>query len=335
VDRRTFIAGTGAMLLAAPLAAEAQPAGKVYRIGLIGSGPPPPPPTDQGSLLSERLRELGWVYGRDFVVEQRAFGDRIERTPDLAAELIHTGVDIFVVEGATDAALVQQVTRTIPIVTLRAGDLVASGVAASLARPGGNVTGVQTLLAELAAKHLSLLKEAIPRLSRSGVLFGRSGASTGPLQGFNAAFLRAADAGGKALGIALQIVTFREGNELKAAFSAFHAERAQGVVVVRNQLLATHTKTLVDLALKHRLPTISDGANFSNQGGLMSYGFNFRDTVRSAADMVDKILRGAKAGEIPIQQAVTFQLRINLKTAKALGLTIPPSLLGRADEVIQ
>jgi putative ABC transport system substrate-binding protein len=264
IDRRTFLAGTGAVLLAAPLAAQAQQPGKVFRIGLVVSGTPPPvpAPADQGPLLYERLREHGWVYGQDFVTDQRAFGDRMDRIPDLASELIRMGVDVFVVEGAADAILVQQVTRTIPIVTLRAGDLVASGVAASLARPDGNVTGVQTLQAELAAKHLSLLKEAIPRLSRSGVLFGRSGASTGPLQGFSAAFLREAEAGGKALGIALQIVTIREGNELKAAFSAFHAERAQGIVVFRNQLLSTHTKTLVDLALKHRLPTISEGGQF-------------------------------------------------------------------------
>jgi len=194
IDRRAFLAGTGAVVLAAPLAAEAQQAGKIYRIGLIGSGTPPPPPTDQGSLLSERLRELGWVYGRDFVVEQRAFGDRIERIPDLAAELIHTGVDIFVIEGAPDAALVQRVTHTIPIVTLRAGDIVKAGLAASLARPSGNVTGTQTLQPELAAKQLSLLKEAIPRLSRSGVLF----AGTYP------AVLREVEAAGKTLGIALR-----------------------------------------------------------------------------------------------------------------------------------
>ena len=275
--------------------------------------------------MSERLRELGWVYGRDFVVEQRAFGDRIERIPDLAAELIHTGVDIFVVEGATDAALVQRVTHTIPIVTLRAGDIVKAGLAASLARPGGNVTGIQTLQPELAAKQLSLLKEAIPRLSRSGVLF----AGTYP------AVLREVEAAGKTLGIALQVESIRGGDELERAFSAFQAKRAQAVVVVRSQYLATHMNTLVNLALKHRLPTISDTTRLAGQGGLMSYGFNHRETTRSAAEIVDKILRGAKAGEIPIQQATTFDLVINLKTAKALGLTIPPSLLQRADEVIQ
>jgi len=276
-------------------------------------------------LLSERLRELGWVYGRDFVVEQRAFGDRIERIPDLAAELIHTGVDIFVVEGAGDARRVQQVTHTIPIVTLRAGDLVEAGLAASLARPGGNVTGIQTLQPQLAAKHLSLLKEAIPRLSRAGIL----------LEGSYEAFLREAESGGKTLGIALQIVSIHGPDELGRAFSAFQAKRDQAVVVVRQPYLSTHAKTLMDLALKHRLPTISDTTRLAGQGGLMSYGFNHREIIRSAAEIVDKILRGAKAGEIPIQQETTFDLVINLKTTKALGLTIPPALLQRADEVIQ
>jgi putative ABC transport system substrate-binding protein len=312
-------------LFAVPIAIEAQQAGKVYRIGLIGSGAPPPTPAGQGPLLYERLRELGWVYGRDFVAEQRAFGDRIDRIPDLAAELIRTGVDIFVVEGAADAVRVQQVTHTIPIVTLRAGDLVEAGLATSLARPGGNVTGIQTLQPELAAKHLSLLKEAIPSLSRSGILF----------LGANAAVLREAEAGGKALGIAVQNVTIHAADELEGAFSAFQAKRAQAVVVVRGQLMSTHLKTMVDLALKHRLPTISDNSRFAAQGGLMSYGYNFRDTVRSAAEIVDKILRGAKVSEIPIQQATTFRLTINLTTAEAIGLTIPPSLALRADEVIR
>jgi putative ABC transport system substrate-binding protein len=245
---------------------------------------------------------------------------------------MRTGADVFVVEGSGDAVRVQQVTYTVPIITLRAGDLVEAGLAASLARPGGNVTGIQTLQPELAAKHLSLLKEAIPRLSRSGILFEGAVSSTG--SGSASAVLRKAEAAGKALGIALQIVTIR-GAGLEGAVAALQAERAQAVIVVRSQFLSTHLKTLVDLALKHRLPTISDGASFARQGGLMSYGYNSRDIVRSAAEIVDKILRGAKASEIPIQQAATFELVINLNTTKALNLTIPPSLLARADQVIE
>jgi putative tryptophan/tyrosine transport system substrate-binding protein len=206
-----------------------------------------------------------------------------------------------------------------------AGDIVEMGLAVSLARPGGNVTGIQTLQPILVPKHLSLLKEAIPRLSRAGVLFA----------GSYAAALREAQAGGKALGITLQIVTVHDADELEGAFSAFRVQRAQGVVLVRNAFMGVHIDTLVDLALKHRLPTISDIASLAARGGLMSYGYVIRDAERSAADIVDKILRGAKASEIPIQQATTFRLIINLKTAKALGLTIPQSLLQRADQVIQ
>jgi len=244
-------------------------------------------------------------------------------------------VDVFVVEGSADAGWVQQVTHAIPIVTSRAGDLVEVGLATSLARPGGNVTGVQTLQPQLAAKHLSLLKEAIPRLSRAGLLTPAPGRGATPGRGAAPAFRREAEAGAKALGIALQSRTIRSADEFEAAFAAFRAERVSAVVVMRNRLLSTHTKTLVDIALKHKLPTISDAPILARQGGLMSYGFDVREAQRSAADIVDKILRGAKASEIPVQQATKFQLLINLKTAKALGLTIPQALLQRADQVIE
>jgi putative ABC transport system substrate-binding protein len=275
--------------------------------------------------LSERLQELSWVYGRDFVVEQRWAGGQLERIPDLVAELIRTGVDIFVVEGFTEAKGVQQVTRTIPIVTLRAGDIVKAGLAASLAKPGGNVTGVQTLQAELTAKQLSLLKEAMPRLSRLGVL----------VYGTYPVVLDEVETAAKTLAIALQVESIRGGDELARAFSAFQSRRAQAVLVVRQQYLSTYLRTVLDLALKYRLPTISDSPSLASEGGLISYGYNFREAVRSAADIVDKILRGATAGETPIRQVTTFNLVINLKTAKALGLTIPQTLLVRADQLIE
>jgi putative tryptophan/tyrosine transport system substrate-binding protein len=208
VRRREFLCGATAAL-ATPVPTGAQPTGKVYRIGIIASGTPPPAPTGQGPILFERMQELGWVYGRDFVAEQRAYGDQMARIPELAAELLRAGTDVFVVEGAADAARVQQMTQTIPIVTLRAGDVVEAGLATSLARPGGNVTGIQTLQPELAAKHLSLLKEAIPRLSRSGILFG------GAIYG---AVLREAEAAGKVLGISLQIVTIPGAGGLEGLF---------------------------------------------------------------------------------------------------------------------
>ena len=191
---------------------------------------------------------------------------------------------------ATEATLVQQVTRSIPIVTLRAGDLVEMGVASNLARPGSNITGIQTLQSDLVGKQLSLLKEAAPSLSRS--------------------------------------------DDLERAFSTLVAERAQGVVVIRSAYLTTHVKTVADLAMKHHLPTISDTPWVPRNGGLMSYGHDPRGVTRSAAEIVDKILRGAKASETPIQQATTFRLVVNRRTAKAIGLAIPAPLLGRADEVI-
>jgi putative ABC transport system substrate-binding protein len=322
VDRRTFLAGTGAVLLAAPLAAEAQVAGKVHRIGLLFTVIPSTFP-DQWPFY-ERMRELGWVYGRDFVAEYRVYGEQYDRVPELASELIRAGADLFVVQGGIEASRVQQVTSTIPIVTTRAGDLVAMGLAVSLARPGGNVTGIQT--PRLATKHLSLLRDAIPRPARLGILVHGSYGTSNRAE---------AEAGAKALGVTLLIVPYQTANEFERAFSAFDAERVQGVLVERDAFMGAHAKTLAALAVKHRLPTISDFPLFAAQGGLMAYGYNVPNVERSAADTVDKILRGAKASEIPIQQATTFRLVINLTTAKALRLTIPPSLLGRADEVIQ
>jgi len=321
IDRRAFLGTLTGSLLAAPLAAEGQQAGKVYKIGLLFNILPPTFPKQWA--FYERMMELGWVYGRDFLGEHRVYGDQYERVPHLATELIRAGVDIFVVQGGADASRVQQVTRRIPIVTSTAGDLVAMGLAVSLARPGGNVTGI--MQPGLFPKHLSLLKEAIPRLSRLGVL------SHGP----NPTLPREAEAAGKTLRIALQAVAVQNIDEFNAAFSTFHTEGAQGLVILRDSFIAVNTKKLTDLALRHRLPTISDLPVLAAQGGLITYGYNVPHAARAAADIVDKILRGARASEIPVQQATTFHFVINLKTAKALGLTIPPSLLQRADQVIE
>jgi putative ABC transport system substrate-binding protein len=334
VDRRAFLAGTGAVLLAAPLAAEAQPAGKVWRIvsftdvmpsNAIGEGP-----------FYDRLRELGWVHGRNFVLERRAYGDQIERIPDLAAESMRSGVDIFMVSGSIVARRLQQVTRTIPIVAGSAGDLVEGGLAASLARPGGNVTGVQTLLPEMAGKTLALLKEAIPGLSRSGVLIGELGVSEAELRSITfGPMIREAETTGKVLGIRLQIEGVHRAAEFAAAFSAFRDGGAKGILVLRSPFTFTYRKTIADLALKHRIPVVSDIPGFARDGGLMAYGFDLREASRLAAETIDQILRGTQVSEVPIRQVTTFHLSINLKTAKALGLTIPPSLLQRADELIQ
>ena len=334
MDRRALLGLFTSALLGAPLAVEAQRAGKVQRIGLLFSSLPSTFP--QRWPFYERMRELDWVYGRDYVAEYRVYSGQYARIPDLAAELIRAGVDVFVVPGGADASRIRQVTRTIPIVTWGAGDLVEAGLASSLARPGGNVTGIQNLQPELIPKHLSLLKEAIPGLSRSGVLSYRvPSAKSQPLSPLEEAFRRAAEAGGKALNITLDIVTVYAADELESGFSMLHSRRSQGVIVTGNAFMGFHIKTLAELALKYRLALVSDMDRLAEEGGLISYGYDPREGFRSAADITDKILRGAKAGEIPIQQATTFRLIINLRMAKALGLTIPPSLPIRADEVIQ
>jgi putative ABC transport system substrate-binding protein len=326
IDRRAFIV-TLAGLLAAPLAAEGQQPGKVWRIGAIFDIPGDRP-VGQGWFY-DRMRELGWVYGQNFLLERRIYGDQYERIPDMASELIRWGADVLYVPGAKSAALVQQVTRTIPIVSVAATDLVAAGLAASLARPGGNVTGVQTQTTQVGSKHLSLLKEAIPRLSRVGLVI-----SPEYLLPRNA-YVQEAEAGATALNVQLRIVAIQGVEEVEAAFAAFRHERREAIVLARSATITTHIKTIVALALKHRLPTISDLPQLVTEGGLMAYGVSWPEMFRSVADIIDKIFRGAKASEIPIRQVTTFQLGINLKTAKALGLTIPPSLLQRADQVIE
>jgi putative ABC transport system substrate-binding protein len=327
MDRRVFL-GTlaGSVLLGKPLTAPAQQPGKVYRIGAILDIAP----LRKGEgWFYDRMRELGWVYGQSFLLERRIFGDQYERIPDMATELIRWGADVFYVPGVRAAVLVQQVTRTIPIVSFAAHDLVAAGLAASLARPGGNVTGVQTQTVQVAGKHLSLLKEVIPRLSRVTFL-----TSTEAFE-LSGNFLREAKAAASALNIQLRSVAIQSAEEFDAAFAASRHERTQAIMLGRSAMLTTYIKLVTALALKHRLPTISDLPQLATEGGLMAYGVSWAEMIRLAADVIDKIFRGAKASEIPIHQPTTFSLAINLKTAKALGLTIPQSLLQRADQVIQ
>jgi putative tryptophan/tyrosine transport system substrate-binding protein len=324
MDRRTFLGTLAGGLLAAPLAAEAQQAGKVWRMGSFSSVAPTTP-QGEGPFY-ERMRELGWIHGQNFVVERRIYGDQPERIPEMVNELVRSGVDLFLVPGSIDAGRLNKVIRTIPIVTFEASDLVERGLAESLARPGGNVTGVQVLMPEVTGKHLALLKELIPSLSRVGVLREDLGSSPVVRQAKNTA---------DALRIRLQVVAVRRAEELDAAFSTFRVGRAEGLLVLRSPFISNNERTIVDFALKHRVPAVSDGIYFARAGGLVSYGYDPREVSRLAAEGVDRILRGTQAGEIPIRQIMVFQLRINLKTAKALGLTIPPSLLQRADQVIE
>jgi putative ABC transport system substrate-binding protein len=332
VDRRRFLLTSLAGALAVPLAAGAQQAPKVHRIGRIF---PELPTTPGQGPFWDRMRELGWVYGQNVVAEHRAFGVDQARIPEITRELISLGTDVFVVSTGAVAQGVRRVTDTIPIVTMSAGDLVAAGLAASVARPGGNVTGLQVMLTELGGKHLSLLREIVPSLSRVGVLVGEPGFSeaTASPTGATASYIRRTRADALSLGLQPQVVVAQGGTEFAEAFSAFKAQRTQAIVVYGSSTFAFR-KTIIALALKHQLPTITVSPDMLPDGILMSYGFDLAINSRLAAEFVDKILRGAKAGDIPIQQPTTFRLGINLKTAKALGLTVPPSVLARADQVI-
>jgi putative ABC transport system substrate-binding protein len=327
MNRRAFLGTVAGSLLAMPPVSAAQQGGKVYRIGTINDTESSTP-KGQGPFY-DRMRELGWVYGQNFVVERRAYGVQPARIPDLAAELVRWGVDVLLVGAPSEAIRVKQVTRTIPIVVTDAAVLVQPGLAASLARPGGNITGIQTLGPEVAGKLVAVLKETMPGLSRSGML--TSAAEGASYQ----AHIAETEKSGKALGVRLQPVPVYSVQELEAAFAAFRIERAQGVIVWRTPFTYVHMKTIADLALKFRFPTISDFPFFTREGGLLSYGYDRLEVSRWMAEITDQILRGMQVGEIPIRQVTTFQLKINLKTAKALGVTIPPSLLQRADQVIE
>jgi len=326
MDRRTFLAGTGVVLLAAPLAAEAQPAGKVWRIGVLSPGP------STGVLSSapllQNLRELGYVEGVNLAVEWRNAEGKTERFDGLAADLVRLKVDVIVatVPGATLAA--KRSTASIPIVMMNTPDPVQLGLVASLGRPGGNVTGTTTLSADLSSKQLELLKEAVPRVVRIAVLWN-------PDNPWHPLALKGAEAAARSLSVQLQILEARRAEEFESAFGAMTRNRAGAVLVLADPLSAFYRARVADLAVKRHLPSMHGTRAYADAGGLMSYWAHEADLYRRVASYVDRILKGAKPADLPIEQPTTFELVINLKTAKALGLTIPPSLLGRADEVIQ
>jgi putative tryptophan/tyrosine transport system substrate-binding protein len=330
IDRRTFLAGTGAVLLTPPLAAEGQQAAKVARIGSLSLNMVPNRHLQEA--FRQGLRDLGYVEGRNVVIETRDAEGKPERLPALAAELIALKVDVIVTGGGTPPALAaKQATKTIPIVFASAPDPVTDGLVTSLARPGGNVTGSSNLNPELVGKCLEQLTQAVPGVSRVAVLWqpGFMDERT------DRDMLKAADIAARALGVRLEIVEARGPTDIDRAFSKVTRARAGALTVLPSAMLFTERRRLVDLAAKNRLPAVYVQREFVEAGGLMAYGPNLADLFRRAATYVDKILKGAKPGDLPVEQPTKFDLVINLKTAKALGLTIPPSLLGRADEVIQ
>jgi ABC-type uncharacterized transport system substrate-binding protein len=321
IDRRAFLCGLALGTLSAPLVAEAQQAGKVPRIGFLSWGFPPP--SDRyGEPFRERLRELGYVEGQNIVVEYRWAEERSDRAADLAAELVRLRVDVIVAWVGAAVRAAQNATRTIPIVMGAVADPVRSGLVASLARPGGNTTGPSMMTLDIAGKRLELLREVLPGVSRVAFLFS-------PKTGRG--FVEETQVAAQRLGIRIQPVGVGGPQELDGAFAGVLRERAEALIV---EPIFT-PKRIVDFAARQRLPTISDFKTFPEAGALMSYGANARALSRRTADYVDRILKGAKAADLPVELPTKLELVINLKTAKALRLTIPPSVLVRADEVIQ
>jgi putative ABC transport system substrate-binding protein len=328
MDRRDTVLALLA-LGAAPFAAEAQQATKVARIGFLTLNLAPNLYLREAFL--QGLRDLGYVEGRNVVIEYRDAEGKSERLPALAAELVALKVDVIVAPSTPAALAAKQATKTIPIVFASVPDPVTDGLVTSLARPGDNVTGLSLLAPELVGKRLELLKQAVPGVTWVAVLWqpGGLGERTEKDQ------LKAADVAARALGVRLQVVEARGPADIDRAFSDMTRARTGALTVLTGTMFFTERRRLVDLAAKNRLPAVYPWRDGVDAGGLMSYGPNTADLFRRAATYVDKILKGTKPGDLPVEQPTKFELIINLKTAKALGLTIPQSVLGRADDVIQ
>ena len=325
IPRRAFVTGSIA-LLATPLAVEAQQAGKVARIGFLG------PETVSGSksrvdALRAGLRDLGYVEGKNIVIEFRWAEGKYDRLPDLATELVRLNVDVLVAAGekAVDAA--KRATTTIPIVVPVTGDAVATSLATSLARPGGNITGSTFFGAELTSKRLELLREAAPRITRVAYLLNPANSASGP-------GIAALEIAAKSLKLGIQPFEVRAPNEFDSVFTTMAKRHVDAIVVQADTIFIINAKAVADLAATRQFPS-AGLKEFAEAGGLIGYGPNLLEMYRHAAVFVDKILKGAKPGDLPIERATTFELVINMKTAKTLGLTIPPSVLLRADQVIQ
>jgi putative ABC transport system substrate-binding protein len=326
MDRRAFITGIAGGLLAAPLAAQAQPAGKVPRIGFLFSGASGP--AREVDTFRQGLRDLGYIEGQNIAIEYRFAGGQVERLPELAAELVRLKLDVIVAPYTPPALAAKRATSTIPIVFAVVADAVGAGLIANFARPGRNITGLTSSSVELGGKRLELLKQVVPKASRVAVLYN-------PADRSNVLVLKQLQESAPTLALTLQPLEVREPREFEGAFLAMTRERAHAMFGTPGVLTFEHKKVLVDLAAKRRIPAMWGHRQFVDAGGLMSYAVNFYDQIRQTAVYVDKILKGAKPADLPVEQPTKFELVINLKTAKALGLTIPASLLQRADQVIE
>jgi putative ABC transport system substrate-binding protein len=323
MDRRAFIVTVGGGLLAAPLAAETQPAAKVARLGVLLFGTPD---TDAFPAIRRGLGALGYVEGRNILFEHRYAEGRPERLPDLASDLVRSKPDLIIAAGGDVAPFAKRATGTIPIVMITSADPVQGGLVASLARPGGNVTGVTFVSSDLAGKRLQFLKEAAPGVTRVAVLWNPDH----PDGEFPATL-----AAGRSLGVQVQSLEVRGRDDFAGAFAAANRERMEAVIVVSSRLMTLNRARILDLAAQNRLLLVSGWGPWAAEGGLLSYGPDLDAVIRSSATYVDRILKGARPADLPVEQPTKFELVINMRTAKALGLTIPQSLLLRADEVIQ
>jgi ABC-type uncharacterized transport system substrate-binding protein len=322
MDRRAWIIGGMALLTAR--CAEAQQAGKVWRIGALAGSQDP----GQHDAFVVALRELGYIEGHTVAIESRYADGHMERLAELAAELVRLKVDVIVAWSTPAVAAAKQSTTSIPIVMASSGDAVGTGLVASLARPGGNVTGVSWHRTEVATKWVEIIAETLPRASRIGVLWN----SASPPDRISRAPLEEA---GRVKKVQIDLVEARSGSELRQAFDSLKRKRVEAVIVMPNPMNGAHKREIADLALNARLPSVYGDADSVRAGGLMAYRVDWTAMTRRAAYYVDRIFKGAKPADLPIEQPTKYTVVINLKTAKALGLTIPRSLLLRADEVIE
>ena len=323
MKRREFISLLGGAAVAWPLAAHAQRPGKVWRMGFIAYGH-----ESFYDALFEGLRELGYTEGHNIVIERRYAEGRAERFQGFAAEMVRLKVDIIVVVTTPAALAARNATTTIPIVHPAAIDPVGTGLVRSLAHPGGNITGLAVLNAELSAKRLEVLKEVVPGLSRGAVLWNAANPAN------RLAWKETEDAA-RVLGVTLQSQEVREPKDFEGAFAMMAQQRPDVLLVLQDALTLRHRKQIIDFALRERLPSMFVGKEWVQEGGLMAYGDSLPDRYRRAASIVDRILHGAKPADLPVEQPTKFELFVNLKTAKAIGLAIPETFLARADEVFE
>jgi putative tryptophan/tyrosine transport system substrate-binding protein len=327
MKRRAFITLLGLGPIACPLAAHAQQTGKPYSIGFFTAGSPGAGSPGLPAFV-ERLRQLGWIEGKTFAIEGRYAENRLDRLPELAAELVRLNVDVIVAAGTLAPLAAKHATATIPIVMASAGDPLGSGLVTSLARPDGNVTGLSLMSPDLSAKRLELIKRIVPDIARVAIIWNADNP-------YPALVFRQTEHAAGQLKIEIQSLEVRTPDDVNSALGAAVQEKANALITVEDPLTQACRKQIADFATKNRLPTVSGLRDYADSGGLLSYGPALADLYRRAADYVDKIRKGAKPSELPVEEPTKFELVINLKTARALGLTIPSDMLAIADAVIE